>query len=146
MATTRKTQRIRLIVIGMVFLFASAGLVIFALGDGINLFRAPSQVVADQPKPDEVFRLGGMVKEGSLERGENSRISFVVTDTAEEIAVSYTGILPDLFREGQGVIMTGSLRDGRFEASEVLAKHDENYMPRELVDALKKQGVFKEGE
>jgi len=91
-----------------------------------------------------VFRLGGMVKEGSLERLEGSSIAFVVTDTAEEIAVRYTGILPDLFREGQGVIATGSMKGGAFLASEVLAKHDENYMPREVVDALKEQGVYQD--
>jgi len=146
MATHRKKQRTKLIAIGMLFLFAATGLVIYALGDGINLFRAPSQVVEDRPEPSEVFRLGGMVKDGSLERLEGSSIAFVVTDTAEEIAVRYTGILPDLFREGQGVIATGSMKGGEFVASEVLAKHDENYMPREVVDALKEQGVFQDAD
>jgi len=84
----------------MVFLFAAAGLVTYAFRDGIEFFRAPSQVVADQPSANEVFRLGGLVKEGTLETFEGTQISFVVTDQAEEVAVSYTGILPDLFREG----------------------------------------------
>jgi len=143
-AGLRKKQRKQMILIGMVFLFAAAGLVTYAFRDGIEFFRAPSQVVADQPAADEVFRLGGLVKEGTLETLEGTEISFVVTDQAEEIAVSYTGILPDLFREGQGVIATGRLSDGVFLASEILAKHDENYLPREVVDALKEQRVYEE--
>ena len=143
MAGLRKKQRMQLIAVGALFLIVATALIGYGLRDGINFFRAPSQVVEDRPGPDEVFRLGGLVADGSVVRGEGEVIEFAVTDGAETIVVSYRGILPDLFREGQGMIATGSLIDGRFVASEVLAKHDENYMPKEVADALKEQGVFK---
>ena len=103
-------------------------------------------MVEDQPGPNEVFRLGGLVAEGSLVRGQGEVITFEVTDGAEVIPVTYTGVLPDLFGEGEGMIGTGSMVDGVFQATEILAKHDETYMPKEVVDALKEQGVYQEPE
>ena len=112
--------------------------------DGIEFFRSPSQL-AEHPAGDgERFRLGGLVEEGSVVR-EGGTVRFVVTDGGARVPVSFAGILPDLFREGQGVIATGSLEDGVFAASEVLARHDESYMPKEVADALKEQGVFRYG-
>lgn len=143
MAGLKKQRRIQLIVVGMGLLIAAAVLIGIGFNQAIELFRAPSQVVADAPPASEKFRLGGLVEDGSLVRGEGDRVLFTVTDGSEDISVSYAGILPDLFREGQGVVATGYLRDGLFVADEILAKHDENYMPREVADALKEQGVYK---
>ena len=128
MAGFRKKQRIQLIVVGMVLLAASTALIGYALRDGIQYFRSPSQVVEDQPLPTERFRVGGLVEEGSVERGTGETVRFSVTDGAESVEIEFTGILPDLFREGQGMIASGNLRDGVFVAHEVLAKHDEQYM------------------
>ena len=141
MAGLRKKRRIQIVVAGFALLFAAAALIGYAMQDGIQLFRAPAQIAADPPRPGERFRLGGLVKAGSWQKGETHR--FVVTDTSAEVAVEYAGIVPDLFREGQGTIVTGTLEDGVFRATEVLAKHDEQYMPKEVADALKEQGVFK---
>ena len=110
--------------------------------DGINFFRAPSQVLAEPPGPNEVFRIGGLVEEGSLVRGDGETIRFSVTDGGAAVPVVYTGVLPDLFGENQGMVGTGRYINGTFEASEILAKHDETYMPKEIVDALKEQGVY----
>lgn len=143
MAGLRKKQRIQLIVVGMVFLVVATGLIGYALRDGIEFFRSPSQVAEAPPPPTEKFRVGGLVEDGSVVRGAGEVVSFVVTDGAESVEISYTGILPDLFREGQGMIATGYLRDGVFVATEVLAKHDEQYMPKEVADALKEQGVYR---
>ena len=123
-------------------LVLSTALVGYALRGGINLFRTPSELLAGPPAPDEVFRVGGLVEEGSLVEGDGTEIRFSVTDRAASVPVVYAGIRPDLFGEGQGVIARGSWTDGRFVADEILAKHDESYMPKEVVDALKKQGVF----
>ena len=112
--------------------------------DGINFFRAPSQIVADPPSPNETFRIGGLVEEGSLVRGQGETISFRVTDGGATVPVRFTGVLPDLFGEGQGMVGTGRYVNGVFEASEILAKHDEEYMPAEVVDALKEQGIYKD--
>ena len=143
MAGLRKKQRIQLIALGAVFLIAATALVGYALRDGIEFFRTPSQVVTELPPEDERFRLGGLVEDESIIRGQGQQVLFRITDNEHAIEVAYTGILPDLFREGQGAIVTGSLSDGVFIATEVLAKHDENYMPKEVADALKEQGVFK---
>ena len=143
MAGLRKKQRIQLIVVGFVFLAVATALVGYALRDGIEFFRSPSEIAEEAPSPDERFRLGGLVEDGSITRGSGQVVSFRVTDGAESVAVTFDGILPDLFREGQGAIMTGYLKNGVFEASEVLAKHDENYMPKEVADALKEQGVYR---
>lgn len=136
----KKKRRIQIIVLAFAALALSAGLIGYAFQDGINFFRSPSQVAEAPPGPDEVFRLGGLVEEGSLERGD--MIRFVVTDGGASVRVTFVGILPDLFAENQGMIGTGRYVNGVFEASEILAKHDENYMPKEVIEALKEQGVY----
>ena len=118
----------------------------YALQDGINFFRSPSQVAETPPGPKEVFRIGGLVADGSLVIGQGESITFAVTDGGATIPVSYTGIRPDLFEEGQGTVATGRYINGVFEATEILAKHDETYMPTEVIDALKAQGVYVEPE
>ncbi len=138
----KKKRRIQVISVAAVALLISTALIGYALRDGINYFRSPSQVVAEPPAPTEVFRIGGLVEEGSLERGQGENILFRVTDGGDAVQVHFTGILPDLFEEGQGMVGTGSYVNGIFEASEILAKHDETYMPKEVVDALKEQGVY----
>lgn len=142
MKSLKKKRRIQVIIASACLLAFSTGLIGFALRDGINLFRAPSQVVADSPLATEVFRLGGLVKDSSLIRGTGLEVNFTVTDGAADIAVRYSGVLPDLFTENQGMIATGRYRDGVFEASEILAKHDEDYMPKEVMEALREQGVY----
>ncbi|MFT4715929.1 MAG: cytochrome c-type biogenesis protein CcmE [Paracoccaceae bacterium] len=139
----KKKRRVQLIIVTIVLLAAATGLIGFAFQDGIQYFRSPSQVAEAPPGPTERFRIGGLVTEGSLIRGQGETITFSVTDGGADIDVSYTGILPDLFKEGQGMIATGKLIDNTFQATEILAKHDENYMPKEVADALKAQGVFK---
>jgi len=109
--------------------------------DGIQYFRSPSQVIEQSPLPTELFRIGGLVKDESWIKGKKHQ--FVVTDTENDISVEFIGILPDLFREGQGVIATGNLVNNIFIASEVLAKHDENYIPKEVMDTLKNKGLYK---
>ena len=138
----KKRRRVQIIVLAFVALAISTGLIGYAMRDGINFYRAPTQVVEEAPKPDEVFRLGGLVEEGSLVRGEGETITFNVTDGAYVIPVAYTGILPDLFGEGQGMIGTGSYDGTTFVATEILAKHDESYMPKEVMDSLKETGVY----
>jgi cytochrome c-type biogenesis protein CcmE len=142
MKSLKKKRRIQVIIASACLLALSTGLIGFALRDGINLFRAPSQVVADPPLATEVFRLGGLVKDSSLIRGTGLEVNFTVTDGAADIAVRYSGVLPDLFTENQGMIATGRYREGVFEASEILAKHDEDYMPKEVMEALREQGVY----
>jgi len=116
----------------------------FAMKDGINFFKSPTQVIEVTPNPNEVFRIGGLVEEGTLLRGVGETISFYVTDGNESVSVKFTGLLPDLFEENQGMVATGKYIDGIFYASEILAKHDETYMPSEVIDALKEQGVYQE--
>jgi cytochrome c-type biogenesis protein CcmE len=125
----------------------AAVLVLSALKDSIVVFNSPTDVVEKKVAPGSRIRLGGLVKPGSLQRGDQLAVRFEVTDGKEAIAVSYQGILPDLFREGQGVIAEGAIQpNGAFKADAVLAKHDERYMPKEVADALKKTGHWKEGE
>jgi cytochrome c-type biogenesis protein CcmE len=138
----KKKRRIQLIVFAFVLLAGSAVLIGYAFQDGINFFRSPSQVVSDPPRPNEVFRIGGLVEKGTLVRGQSEIITFKVTDTNKSVAVSYKGVLPDLFAEGAGMVGTGSMEGDTFVATEILAKHDESYMPKEVVDALKEQGVY----
>lgn len=140
-ATVRKRRRIQLISVGLVLLFAASGAVILAIGEGAQFFRSPSQVFENPPRPGEVFRLGGLVKEGSWQSGPEH--AFVVTDTNMDVPVVYRGIVPDLFGEGEGTVVTGELVDDIFIATEVLARHDETYMPKEVTDALKEQGVYR---
>lgn len=142
---TRKQKRLAVIGGGLAILALAVGLVLTALRDTIVFFYSPSEIAERGIEPGTRIRLGGLVAEGSVERGTGMTVRFAVTDTAQAIPVEYTGILPDLFREGQGVVVEGRLTAaGRFEADTVLAKHDENYMPREVADALKKQGVWKD--
>jgi len=138
----KKKRRIQIIALAFVALALSTGLIGYAMRDGINFFRTPSQVTQSPPPPTETFRIGGLVVEGSLQRGQSETVTFRVTDTATEVPVSYTGVLPDLFDEGQGMVGTGRMLDGVFQATEILAKHDETYMPKEVVDALKEQGFY----
>jgi cytochrome c-type biogenesis protein CcmE len=144
MAMTRKQKRIAVIATGMGILAVAVGLVLFALEDTIVFFYGPSEVAAKTIGPGQRFRLGGLVAEGSVVRGEGKTVRFVVTDMKTTLPVTYTGILPDLFREGQGVVAEGRLdASGTFEADSVLAKHDENYMPPEVAKVLKEQGEWK---
>jgi len=146
MKNLKKQRRIQVIAVAVVALIASTALIGYAMRDGINFFRAPSQVIAEPPGPSEVFRIGGLVEEGTLVRGESETISFNVTDGGASVPVTFKGVLPDLFEENQGMVSTGRYIDGVFQASEILAKHDETYMPKEVVDALKAQGVYVEPE
>ena len=145
---TRKKRRLIVIGSAMVMLFAAAALVLNAFQDSLVFFRSPSDLAEKPPPQDRAFRLGGLVEEGSVSRqGDGLTIEFRVTDLAHSVPVTYRGILPDLFREGQGVVAEGRLRDdGVFVANEVLAKHDENYMPPEVAEALKKSGQWRDGE
>jgi cytochrome c-type biogenesis protein CcmE len=138
----KKKRRIQIILLAAAALALSTGLIGYAMRDGINFFRTPSQVAETPPSPAEVFRIGGLVEEGSITRGQGETITFRVTDTNASIPVSYTGVLPDLFGEGEGMVGTGRYVDGVFQATEILARHDETYMPKEVVDALKDQGVY----
>ncbi len=142
----KKKRRIQLIVVAFVALAGATGLIGYAMQDGINFFRSPSQIAEKPPAPSEVFRIGGLVEEGTLVRGQGETVTFSVTDGGASVPVRFTGVLPDLFGEGQGMVGTGRLIDGTFVASEILAKHDENYMPKEVVDALKEQGMYVEPE
>jgi cytochrome c-type biogenesis protein CcmE len=146
MAGLRKKRRIQLVAIGGVMLLTATALVGYAMRDGIEFFRSPSQLAADPPRENERFRLGGLVEEGSVVRGDGEAVRFVVTDGGASTPVVFSGILPDLFREGQGVVTTGALEEGVFVATEVLARHDESYMPREVADALEEQGLLRHGE
>jgi cytochrome c-type biogenesis protein CcmE len=138
----KKTRRIQIIVAAFLALALSTALIGYAMKDGINLFRSPSQVATVPPNAGEIFRLGGLVEVGSLVRGQGDVITFKITDTKDTIPVAFKGVLPDLFAEGAGVIAMGQMEGDTFVASEVLAKHDETYMPKEVIDALKAQGVY----
>jgi cytochrome c-type biogenesis protein CcmE len=138
----KKKRRIQLIVIGFILMAVATVLIGYGAKEGIEFFRSPSQVVENTPPATETFRIGGLVVEGSLIK-EGNIARFEVTDGGATVPVAFTGILPDLFSEGTGMIGTGKLVNGTFEAREILAKHDENYMPKEVADALKEQGVYK---
>jgi cytochrome c-type biogenesis protein CcmE len=141
---TRKQRRLTLIGAGLGVLGLAAGLVLYALNDAIVFFNSPTDVLEKQVAPGARIRLGGLVKPGTLTRGDNLAVRFEVTDGNKSVPVTYIGILPDLFREGQGVVTEGALEvGGTFKAETVLAKHDETYMPKEVADALKKQGHWK---
>ena len=122
-----------------------AALVLNALNSNIALYITPTEVAAGKAPQGKLFRIGGLVKEGSIQRqADGVTIAFIITDTAKDIPVAYKGILPDLFKEGKGAVAQGKLNEsGTFVATEVLAKHDETYMPKEVIDALKDQGVYK---
>lgn len=143
---TRKRRRLVTIGVCGAVLAVALGLVLWAMRGTIVFFRSPSEVAQAAVAPGVRFRLGGLVQEGSVSRGPNETVSFTITDTAAAVPVRYRGLLPDLFREGQGVVTEGVLEPGGvFRADTVLAKHDETYMPREVADALKAQGHWQEG-
>jgi len=142
---TRKQRRLTLIGLGLGILGVAAALILVALKDSIVFFNSPTDVVEKRVPPGTRIRLGGLVKTGSVVRGADLKIDFEVTDGNQAIAVSYAGLLPDLFREGQGVVAEGTLDGGgHFKADTILAKHDETYMPKDVADALKKQGHWKD--
>lgn len=140
---TRKQKRLTVIGAGLATLGAAATLVLFALRQEIVFFRTPSDLVEQPVAAGSRLRIGGLVEAGSVKRGSGTQVEFAVTDTIKSLNVTYIGILPDLFREGQGVVAEGVLSaDGKFAADTVLAKHDENYMPKEVADSLKEKGVW----
>ncbi len=139
---TRKQKRLAVIGGGVAFLVAAVLLVMFAFSQSIAYFYVPGDLAKASVPPGTRIRLGGLVENGTVKRGEGSTITFTVTDTLSTVPVRYTGILPDLFREGQGVVAEGAFgTDGLFVADMVLAKHDETYMPKDVADRLKAQGV-----
>jgi cytochrome c-type biogenesis protein CcmE len=143
---TRKRRRLLALAAALLALGAAAALALTALNDTLVFFYGPSELAGKDLPPGRAFRLGGLVEEGSLATAADGTVSFRVTDLEEAVLVTYKGVLPDLFREGQGVVAQGALAaDGSFAATEVLAKHDENYMPAEVADALKRSGRWQEG-
>jgi cytochrome c-type biogenesis protein CcmE len=143
---TRKKRRLILISAALAVFGLGLGLVLVALRDNIVFFYGPSELAQKALHDGQRLRIGGLVKQGSLVHAGENTVRFAVTDTKKEIEVTYSGVLPDLFREGQGVVAEGTLgADKIFHADSILAKHDERYMPREVADALKKQGVWREG-
>jgi cytochrome c-type biogenesis protein CcmE len=144
--TPRKRRRLAFVFALVAASAGSAALIVYALKDNVLYFYSPSDVVAKHVEPGIAFRIGGLVEKGSLHHDKGAGVSFVVSDGKAAIPVSYEGVLPSLFREGQGVVALGALTtSGSFSATEVLAKHDEKYMPPEVVDALKRSGRWKEG-
>jgi cytochrome c-type biogenesis protein CcmE len=142
---TRKQRRLTLIGIAGVVLACAAGLILYALSDRIVFFNSPSDLVTNTAPAGTRIRLGGLVATGSVHKSGDGKVTFEVTDGKATVPVTYHGILPDLFGEGQGVVAEGLVgSDGVFAADTVLAKHDERYMPREVVDALKARGVWQE--
>lgn len=143
---TRKQRRLILIGFSLGVLAIAVALILSAMRQSIVFFNSPTDVVEHKVTPDARLRIGGLVKDGSVKRGSELRISFVVTDGKSDVPVNFQGLVPDLFREGQGVVVEGKMgQDKVFAADTVLAKHDERYMPREVVDALKKSGRWQEG-
>jgi cytochrome c-type biogenesis protein CcmE len=144
---TRKQKRLAVIAGGMSFILVAVLLVMFAFSQSVAYFFMPGDLAKANIKPGTRIRLGGLVGEGSVKRGQGSTVTFEVTDGSNTVPVRYTGILPDLFREGQGVVTEGvfDAQSHGFVADSVLAKHDENYMPKEVADRLKKEGVWEDG-
>jgi cytochrome c-type biogenesis protein CcmE len=141
---TRKQRRLYFVLLGMLALAAATALVLTAVGDGMVYFYTPGDLQTKHVGPDRRVRLGGLVETGSVVK-DGQHVSFTISDGVATVPVTYTGVLPDLFREGQGVVAEGRLDgQGHFVASEVLAKHDEKYMPKEVADALKKSGHWKD--
>ena len=141
MMPLKKKRRIQIIAVAALSLASSTALIGYATREGINYYRSPTQVAEAPPAPAELFRIGGLVEEGSITRGQGETVSFRVTDCAFSIPVTFTGVLPDLFAENESTVTLGRYEDGTFTATEVLAKHDETYMPREVAESLKAQGV-----
>ena len=141
MAMTRKGRRIALLAAGAVLMTGATALAVVGFRETIVFFRPPTELVAMNPPPTQRLRVGGMVVEGTVVRGQGAEVSFTVTDYETEVRVAFAGVLPDLFREGQGIVAEGYWRDGVFRAREVLAKHDEEYMPRAVADTLRQPGA-----
>ena len=139
----KKQRRIQILSLLGACLAGVLTLLYFLPDDAFQFFRSPSEVAAAPPGPAELFRMGGLVEDGSVVRGQGTQVSFVVTDGGASVPVTFDGILPDLFEEGQGMVGQGRYINGTFEADEILAKHDETYMPKEVIEALKEQGVYK---
>ncbi len=146
MKSLKKKRRIQILIAAGVALVLAVALIGYGFRDGINLYRSPSQLAEATPDPDEYFQLGGLVKEGSITATDGVAFDFVITDGVAEVPVSYVGRdpAPDLFTEGQGTIAKGYFREGRFQADDLLAKHDETYMPKEVMDTLKETGVYQD--
>ena len=142
MKSLKKQRRIQIIALAAVAMTASFAAFYLAAPNALQYFRSPTQVLAERPADTEVFRIGGLVAKGSLVRAEGATVTFRVTDTKTTVPVSFTGVLPDLFNEGQGMIGTGHMQGDTFVATEILAKHDEKYMPKEVIAALKEQGTY----
>ena len=142
MLSYKKKLRIRIIFVGLFFLLISSIFLGFAFREGIEFYKVPSQILKSPPKAAVKLRMGGLVEKGSINRLEDSKIIFGVTDTVNSINVYYKGILPDLFAEGQGVVVLGTFNGQSFEAVQVLAKHDETYMPKEVIKSLEKEGIY----
>ncbi|WP_114966013.1 cytochrome c maturation protein CcmE [Alkalilacustris brevis] len=145
MKSLKKQRRIQIILLASIALAASTALIGYAMRDGINLFRSPSEILAAPPEASETFRIGGLVAPGTIERGQGAEVRFLVTDGGADVPVVFAGVLPDLFAEGEGMVGTGRYVDGVFHATEILAKHDETYMPKEVMEALKAQGHWQDG-
>ena len=144
---TRRGRRLSLIAVALAVAGGAAGIALYALSDSIVFFYSPTEVVQKAVRPGARLRVGGLVKADSLVKSTDETIEFTVTDGANELKVAYRGLLPDLFREGQGVVAEGVMVEpGQMRADTILAKHDERYMPREVVEALKKKGRWQEGE
>ena len=142
---TRKQRRLYFVLLGMLALGGATALVLTAMGDTLVYFYTPSEMAGKTIGPDRRLRVGGLVEQGSVHK-DGSTVTFTITDLSATLPATYTGVLPDLFREGQGVVAEGKVgRDGVLHASEVLAKHDEKYMPKEVADQLKKLGRWQEG-
>jgi cytochrome c-type biogenesis protein CcmE len=146
--TPRKRRRLILGLAGLACVAAAAALVLSSLGDQLVFFLSPTEIVAKAPPPTQRIRIGGLVEQGSVSRSEDGgTVTFRVTDLTTSVPVTYRGMLPALFREGQGVVAEGTRQpDGSVKADQVLAKHDETYMPKEVVEALKASGRWKEGD
>ena len=144
---TRKGRRLTLIASAVAVIGVAIGLALFAFRDGVVFFVTPSELAAKtaEMRPNARMRIGGLVQPGSVMKSDDRHVAFAITDNQTDVKVTYNGLLPDLFREGQGVVAEGQLVNGVFRADSVLAKHDENYMPREVADSLKKQGVWNDG-
>lgn len=143
----RKQQRMILVGLAVLLLGGATVLVMTALSDSVAFFATPTDIAEGKVERDRNFRIGGLVVDGSVSRGDDGVVAFALTDQANEVVVNYAGILPDLFREGQGIVAQGKIgEDGTFLASEVLAKHDENYMPAEVAESLKQAGMWNDGD
>ena len=143
MRSLEKRRRVQVIIILLGSLLIASVLIGYGLREGISYFKSPTELTSSPPRSDQLIRVGGLVEGGSIKMKADGEISFLVTDQNKSIEVRYRGILPDLFSENQGVIGSGYFVEGIFEANEILAKHDEKYMPIEVIDTLKKQGIYK---